>query len=533
MPTTADLTVAGMPFTFFFASVLAGIALAIGFQLLFTHLMAAIGLSAASAATDPDGAPFSRNGENTYYENLRRINAMFGFWTLVTASISLFGAVWLAVAMNPFFSWIHGVVIGLVVWSVSYLISVGIEWKVGTSMLSMIAGVARSSFQALAGLTSSVFGRSEARKTARTADAIAASVRQELFGKMDVRRELYRFIRELRPDMRDFRKELERLLDGVEIITVIPEDDRSRMVATVRTGPLTREKARTVASSLKNLIGVARQEAGSDKARHEKVADSLMRAAGLSPREAEEARHRLEEYLRQTGKEELNPEAIKHDLERMFQDPRRGTEILRARLSQIDRNTATAVVAQRMDMTEEEARRKVDAFMSTIDSLLGRSRDGGSGQNGYTAAKRRALDQIESFLASLDQPSEHLDPEAVRAEFELLLSQPLEGAKALYHRARQLDDEELKTLLSSNPYIAREDMDRLHKKFIETRDQMAAKFEQMQKEVEKRTEQLRQETLYHTDQIRKTFSSATWWLFGTAVASGVAAVFAGYLAATM
>ncbi|MDZ8260229.1 hypothetical protein [Nostoc sp. ChiQUE01b] len=47
----------------------------------------------------------------------------------------------------------------------------------------------------------------------------------------------------------------------------------------------------------------------------------------------------IEDYLRSTGKDELNPEAIKREFKVLLDDPQVGISLLRSRLSQFDRDT--------------------------------------------------------------------------------------------------------------------------------------------------------------------------------------------------
>ena len=78
----------------------------------------------------------------------------------------------------------------------------------------------------------------------------------------------------------------------------------------------------------------------------------------------------LEDYLRHTNKEELNPEGIKRDLQLLLQDPRTGIESLGDRFSQFDRSTLVALLSQRSDISEEEANRIVEQIESVRNSIV-------------------------------------------------------------------------------------------------------------------------------------------------------------------
>ncbi|NJN88002.1 MAG: MFS transporter, partial [Leptolyngbyaceae cyanobacterium SL_7_1] len=69
---------------------------------------------------------------------------------------------------------------------------------------------------------------------------------------------------------------------------------------------------------------------------------------------------KLEDYLRHTGRGELNPEGIKRDLQTLLDDPQAGAHDLQVRLSHFDRNTLVTLLSQRQDMSEADANRVVN-----------------------------------------------------------------------------------------------------------------------------------------------------------------------------
>ncbi len=562
----------------FFAAVIAGIVLAIGFQLLLTNLAGAAGLSAARAVTDPDQARRGRgdrerggkgraaaaehepererhplrSAADKVHQGVRSVNAGFGMWAVLTSVISLFLAAMLAVGMTYTLDVLTAVVIGLVIWSFGYLATLTLESLAGSTMVAGLAGVAKTSAKSLQELTAKVFGAGEEKQVADNARAITEAVRDELFGDADIRKQLNGLIDRVKSGTtsRDFRNELEKLLNDVEVQSVLAGTEREKIISDVHTGSalLGRERAKNVANRLREIVTVYRQESQTAKAPSEQVADTAARAAGLNAYEAEEYRRKLEDYLRRTGREELNPEGIKRDLERLFHDPRGGAEALKNRLMAIDRNTVAAVLASRTDLNEGEARQRVDQVMGVVERITGRARQQaagaqeqaqaamGSAQSSTAGAEpaapgqtEKALQKVESYLATLDEPAPHLDPEEVRREVELLLSDPRLGSKALYQRVKSLDREEIKTLVSSNRYIDREDVDRVVDGILAARDQAMARFEQFQQEVERRMEQAREEALHQADEVRKTMASAAWWMAAAAICSGVAAALGGWV----
>lgn len=54
---------------------------------------------------------------------------------------------------------------------------------------------------------------------------------------------------------------------------------------------------------------------------------------------AKDLRSRVEQYLKSTGKEELNPDGIQRDFKTLLEDPQAGVNVLKDRFSQFDRDT--------------------------------------------------------------------------------------------------------------------------------------------------------------------------------------------------
>lgn len=58
------------------------------------------------------------------------------------------------------------------------------------------------------------------------------------------------------------------------------------------------------------------------------MVDAGLRLSGYSKEEAERTRREWENYPRNTGKEELNPDNIKREIEVLVHDPKKGAALL-------------------------------------------------------------------------------------------------------------------------------------------------------------------------------------------------------------
>ncbi len=549
----------------FFVAVIAGVILAAAFQLVLTDLALAGGLNIVGAAVGPDDKPPRRyhrqdrsqprtEGKSTHTREekdvtvldraqsaVRKLNSAFGFWTLVSASISVFFAAWLAVLLSGTFSVLFGALLGLVIWALFIALMTAMEASLISSMLGSLVRTARAALrdatEVAGSVASSLFSASPRKQATDIAHDVAAAVRDEIFGGEDLKHQLGDYLRRVEHiySPRNLRKELEKLLDNTEIDYVFKEPgswlDEDLVVETITSGGRMKpEQARTVVRSVRDALQIMREERERSGSRAEQVTGTAMRIAGLSREEAAYYRRQVENYLRNTGKEALDPDGIKRDLEQLLSDPRAGAHALRDRLSHIDRDTVAAALAQRQDMTQGDAQRMVDRFMDIVHELTGIAGAGAQqAQEGLAGIRERINTKIRDYLNSLDQPE--LGYEGVRHDVELLFRDPRAGADALMHRLSSIDRDTIKAMLAHRRDISDEDAERIVRRVEDARDAVVHRAEEIRDEVAFRVEQAQYEARKQAEATAHTASTAAWWAFGTAVVSAGAAVVGGMMPA--
>jgi len=167
--------------------------------------------------------------------------------------------------------------------------------------------------------------------------------------------------------------------------------------------------------------------------------------------EAQELRRKVEEYLRNTQKEELNPEGIERDLKTLFDDPQAGLSALRSRLSQFDRDTLVQLLSQRQDLSEEQVNQVLDQVESVRDSILqAPQKVVGKAKEQY----EQTTTAIADYLRKTDL--QELDPEGIQRDLQTLLSDPKAGTYALRDRLSQVDRDTLVKLLTQQGNLTEE-----------------------------------------------------------------------------
>jgi nucleoid DNA-binding protein len=233
----------------------------------------------------------------------------------------------------------------------------------------------------------------------------------------------------------------------------------------------------------------------------------------------------MEDYLRNTDKEALNPEGIKRDLQLLLNDPRLGADRLQTRLSKIDRDTMVALLAQRQDMSREEAEAAVDRVLEVRNQIVAQIRNV---QEQVKSIIRGILTRIRNYLNSLDRPE--LNYYGIKRDLQKLMDDPQAGLEALRLRLSDMDRGTLVAIMSSHDAISEADANAIIGQVEEARDTALEKAAQLEQAVENRLAELKHQAQQQVEDTRKTAEAAAWWIFGTALVSAICAAAAGGLA---
>ncbi|MEH2067935.1 MAG: MFS transporter [Nostoc sp.] len=249
------------------------------------------------------------------------------------------------------------------------------------------------------------------------------------------------------------------------------------------------------------------------------------RLANRATQRAQEFEANLEDYLRHTNKEELNPDSIKRDLQLLLSSPRAGVSSLSERVSKFDRSTLVALLSQREDISEEEANRIVDRIDSVRNSIVEQYQQI---QQRVQSALDDAFGSIRNYLNSLERPE--LNYESIQQDFAKVFDDPQAGFEALRDRLSAFDRDTLVAVLSSREDISEAQANKIIDQVESARSNVLHRAERIQKETQKRLNAIKEQAQKQAVETKKTVAGAAWWLFNTAFVSLAASAIAGALA---
>jgi len=230
-------------------------------------------------------------------------------------------------------------------------------------------------------------------------------------------------------------------------------------------------------------------------------------------------------YLRNTNREELNPDAIKRDLQLLLNDPRAGLGSLSDRLSHFDRATLVALLSQREDISEEDVNRVVDQVLSVRDQAMEQVR---MVQRRIQSVVDGIFARIRDYLNGLERPE--LNYEGIQRDLRTTFHDPQAGFEALRDRLGHFNRETVVALLSSREDISEADANRIIDQVEGARLSVLRRAERVQQEAQRRLEDVKRQAKKQAEETRKAAASAAWWLFGTAIVSAAFSALGGALA---
>ena len=287
--------------------------------------------------------------------------------------------------------------------------------------------------------------------------------------------------------------------------------DRETLVKLLSQGDLSEEQFNQSIDKVQTAIG--------------NIVKAPRRLASRVQKQAVDFEANLESYLRNTHKDELNPDGIKRDLQLLLEHPQAGLSNLGDRVSEFDRGTFVAILSQREDISEEEANQIADRVESTYKSIVEQFQ---KVQQAFQSAIDSVFAKIRDYLNSLDLPE--LNYEGIQQDFSQLFDDPQAGFDALRSRLGEFDRDTLVGVISSRDDISTADANKIVERIEATRDRVLQQAERIQQETQKRLKSIKHEAQKRAIATQKIAAGAAWWLFGTALTSLGASAAVGFIA---
>lgn len=216
-----------------------------------------------------------------------------------------------------------------------------------------------------------------------------------------------------------------------------------------------------------------------------RVTSAPQKLAGKAQEQYDRATSAIADYLRRTGKPELNPRGIQRDLSLLLEDPKLGSKAIRQRLAAMDRDTLVQLLAQRRDLSEDDVNQIIDDVQLTLRSIAKAPR----------RAAIRTQEKVQDFQSAIadylrSTDKEELSPAGIKRDVELLLNDPRAGAESLKERLSKFDRSTLVALLTQRGDISETDVNRVVDDILAVRDRVLSQLQMVQDKIKSAIDRL-------------------------------------------
>ncbi len=544
----------------FFVSLLAGVLLAIGFQVLLTALSVAIGVTAIGdveeQARNSSSKKQSNHNDDDDSTSLGvKISSGVGLWTMITASVALFFASLLAVRLGLIGNGLIGITLGLVIWAAFFTALAYLELKSVSTLLGSLISTVVSGIKSSASVVQNVFQGSPYSKIEDIANQTIEKVRMELEDSVDLNQinqkidEYATRIEQSGPDYEQVKQDFVNLLKEVRIEettnTKRGDVDTETFIELVSDQPTISKKD---AKKLTQTFKEAKQAVEAGEGKEDQAKKLASQFSGKSEEEVGAYVQQIEDYLRNTDKEEVNPDEIRGDIERIIENPQNAQSIITKRAKQLDRSTWVALLEQDKRMNHDRAEQVVSYVEDAIDYVAGKADQAKTSTNQAQATAESRTNEMQAqvggqsdesssateeklrgYLNGLNRPE--LQYESLKWDVEKIMNDPKAAPEIIKHRINQFDRETMMALLTSNDRLSRNDVENIVQRIDQSKQQVLSKVDETERRTKQVMAEAKQTALHQAENARRTAAAAAWWLFATAVVSGGAAALGGWLAA--
>ncbi|HEX6982576.1 MAG TPA: hypothetical protein VF181_07430 [Balneolaceae bacterium] len=531
-------------FGLFLITVIAGILLAFAFQFLLTNLAVAVGITAIGDVRDKGRSSSSSSDSNNSDSSSStptgvKISSGFGLYLTITLAISLFFASLIAVKLSLIPDNTIGFTLGLIIWAGYLLLALYIDSK----MISSLTGSIFSSVKDILGAGSSAVGsifssgkKSQMKDTAReTVQAIHDEIRQE-YDLSSIEKKLDEYINKLEPqriNMDNIHEQLAELIDDIEVKEEYnPEDPEAVKhlfldVVSEQSNISQKDKKK-----LKNAFEQAKEIKQSSGSKADKAMSAVDKLAPGGEEQGKKYREKVEQYLRDTNEEELQPDKLKEDLEKILSHPQAAPDVIQARASKIDRSTLKSLLSKIDGMDDQKAEKYLSKAEEALNGIKSKVSEVKSSSSNQASDKKADAEQaIRQWFDRMNEPE--LRYNSLKHDVKRIMDDPKTTPSILKKRLQRMDRESMIALVSNNSKISREQAERVADKIEQGRDEVLNKVEEIENKLKEKTEQAKQEAMQQIEAARETAAAAAWWVFFAAIVSGGASVLGGILALSL
>jgi hypothetical protein len=528
-------------------AVIAGVLIALGFQMILTNLSLAAGVTAVGnikdKVTDKDKDSSVASPRRKMADKPLGIllTSGLGIWTMITAAVSLFFASMFAVKLSLVPDNSIGLSLGLVIWAVFFMLMFYVESRfIG----SLTGGVFNVAYSAVKNGISLILGKSTVSKTQSMIEDTVDKIRDEaedFISDSDLKEKFDTLIKKIEPksfDMENMRKELSALINDISIGEKEEDGSKRLFLNVAERNPKFSKKDVSTLEKIWDAIKSGLKFAGAGGA--SAAAVSIIKEAYDKKEERRKVRkEEVEDYLKRTDEPFAQPRLLEAELQEIFNNPTHSVELVNDKDPLFDKKSIATRVSAREGVDPKQAMLVADKVEEAINAILHQSKIPAIAKeklgemkdvlgNKKDEIKESIESKIDNFFSRVHRPE--LDFDLLKNEFAFIMHNPKLAPEVLKRKVKQLDRNSFASLLAATDKYSSADAEKILDKFEEVRATILMNLERAGTEISHKVDQVKTFALEQAENTRKTAVAASWWLLGTLIISAIAAALGGMTA---
>lgn len=541
----------------FLIAVIAGILLAFGFQFLLTTLSVAIGIvsvgniketyvkqkySSYGISDDDDDDDNSTSSMNTGV----MITSGFGLWNVVTLSIALFGATYLALQLSPTDSVGINLTLGLVIWSSFFMLMFYLEGQLISSLVGSLISTVLSGLRASSDAIKSVFVPSTAQQTQQLINNTIQTVRNELAAvdTNGINDTIDNFLARVDNRMPSYDKLKQDILEVVQQNNNSSSSNNSNgkeqssvakwtaIQAAIQTAVENSEKIATgkvqgqkKLNQLNNLVSDIQAEYKKGGSSMESISKVASRVTSLNEADAKAYMKQITDTLQAATPNDFSTGKIQQQIEQFVSNSSKVTASVQQQIEGLDRDTIVDTLSKNTSLD----RKQINTYADNLDGVLRTARM--KVTNLATAATdvdnwKNVASSIEGSIANFidSTDNEELDYSLLKNDFTRAMNNPADSLDIVKHRLNTFNRDTVVSLITNNKRINRSDINSIADQVESARQEVMQQVEFVETKTRAKVANIERKAVIQAEAIRKTMASAAIWLLLTMLFSGGAAI---------
>lgn len=529
----------------FFVAIIAGVLLALIFQVLLTALSVALGISMIGnlkqSYVDNKVKPTSNNDDYTFDQDYSsgtstgvKVSSAFGIWSLITTALALFGACALALNLSFFGSVASNITVALVIWALFFLILFYLETRIVNTVVGGLVTTATSGLKSSANSIKELFTSSPEKKVQTTINNTIDKIRKEFdvnIDTSDLSNVLDKFLNKVDnklPDYNTIKSDMESIAKKSKSKNT---SGKYMAIQQVLTEAIKKADASDAKASegkvnqLKDVLSDLKQAYTSDSSTIEGVKDVVANYTSVEKSQIDEKINQVRDYIKSATPDTLSKDAISEDLNKIISDPKSIGAVLSSKFDEFDKDKIVEALSQNTSLDKGQLNNYADNIESTINKAKNAIEE-----NDLNTIKASAEKSIANFFNSTDR--DELKYDDLKKDLNAIYNNPKDSLSIVKSRLSKMDADTIKALVTNNKYIDEKHIDSISSQINNTFDSIKTQVSSIEQKAHEQFEMTKRKAVIQAEHARKTAASAAWWLVITVIVSGGAAMLGAWIELT-